>query len=158
MELGENIYVLGNWFILHFTENNGIAFGFEFAGRTGKIILTFFRIFAASLIVYYILKLIKKGYTQGFIISLSLIFVGALGNIIDSVFYGVIFKYNSFFHGSVVDMLYFPIIRGYYPHWIPWLGGNTFIFFRPVFNIADTAITTGVFCILIFYRKYLRKL
>ena len=158
MLLGENIPVFGNWFILHFTENNGIAFGFEFAGRTGKFILTLFRICAATLIGYFIIKLIKKGYSQGFIISLSLIFVGALGNILDSVFYGVIFDYDTYFHGRVVDMFYFPIIRGYYPDWFPIWKGNTFIFFRPVFNIADSAITTGVLLILIFYRKYLKKL
>jgi len=158
MFLGEEIPVIGNWFILHFTENNGFAFGIEFGGRNGKILLTLFRLVAASLIVWFIISVIKKGYSQGFVLFTSLIFAGAMGNIIDSVFYGLVFNYDTLFHGRVVDMLYFPIINGYYPEWFPFWGGERFIFFRPVFNLSDTSITTGVLGILIFHRNTLRKL
>ena len=158
MHLGEEIKVIGNWFILHFTENKGIAFGFEFAGRNGKLFLTLFRIIAATLIAIFMISLIKKGYPNGFIACVSLIFAGAMGNIIDSVFYGIVFDYEKVFHGRVVDMLYFPIINTNYPDWFPFLGGQRLIFFRPVFNIADTAITTGVLSILVFYNKTLKKL
>jgi signal peptidase II len=147
---GEQIPVIKNWFYLLFTENKGFAFGIEFAGRTGKIFLTLFRVFAATLI--------KRGFPQGFILCLSLIFVGASGNIIDSIFYGLIFNYDSLFHGAVVDMFYFPLIKGHYPDWVPVFGGRNFIFFRPVFNIADAAITTGVLSILVFHRKTLKKI
>lgn len=157
MYYGEEIHVFGNWFILHFTENNGIAFGMEFGGTTGKILLTIFRIIAASLIAWFMFRLIRQNYPAGLIISISFVFVGALGNIIDSVFYGIIFDYAPLLQGRVVDMLYFPIIRGYWPDWMPFFGGNYFIFFRPVFNLSDTAITTGVFSILLFYSKYLKN-
>ncbi len=157
MQLGEEIHVIGNWFILHFTENNGFAFGFEFGGRVGKFILTSFRIVAVGFIAYFLWRMIKQNAPNGFTLSLSLIFVGAIGNIVDSVFYGVIFDYASLFHGRVVDMLYFPIIRGTFPDWFPAIGGNPFLFFRPVFNISDSAITIGVFIILIFYRGFLKK-
>ncbi|MFC2114383.1 lipoprotein signal peptidase [Bacteroidota bacterium] len=157
MYWGEEINVFGNWFILHYTENNGFAFGIELGGKVGKLILTLFRIIAAGFIFYFLLKMIKGDTPTGFNISLSLIFVGAVGNIIDSVFYGVLFDYAPLFHGRVVDMLYFPIIKGVYPDWIPGLGGDYFVFFRPVFNISDTAITTGVLIILFFYKKILKK-
>ena len=157
MQLGEEIDVIPNMFILHFTENNGFAFGFEFGGKIGKFILTSFRIVAVGFIAYILVKMIKQNAPSGFNISLSLIFVGAIGNIIDSVIYGVIFNYAPLFHGRVVDMLYFPLIKGSYPDWFPAVGGDPFIFFRPVFNISDTAITTGVLVILIFYRGFLKK-
>jgi signal peptidase II len=155
--LDRNITVFGNWFIIHFTENNGIAFGFEMPGKLGKPLLTFFRIIAAGLIAYYMYQVILKNFPKGFIISLCLIFVGAVGNIIDSVFYGKIFKYGALFHGRVVDMFYFPVINAHYPQWFPFIGGNELIFFRPVFNLSDTAITVGVFSILLFYSNILKK-
>jgi signal peptidase II len=167
--LGEEVHVLGNWFILHFVENKGMAFGFEFAGRFGKIILTLFRLVAATAIFWYLMKLIKKGIPTGLVVSIALIFAGAVGNVIDSAFYGVLFTdsfgrvaemfpkgggYETFLHGSVVDMLYFPIINTTWPSWSPIYPGEEFIFFRPVFNIADSSISVGIGIILVFYRKY----
>ena len=172
MSIGDEIVVF-NWFILHFVENNGMAFGFEFAGEYGKIFLSIFRILAVIAIGWYLFKLAKqKEVPFGFIISISFIFAGAIGNIIDSLFYGLIFNhsfgqvatlfpdgggYAGFLHGKVVDMFYFPLINGSYPDWFPFWGGNEFIFFRPVFNIADSSITIGIFSILIFYRRYFNK-
>lgn len=153
MYMGQEIDVIGEWFKLHFTENKGMAFGIEFGGRTGKVLLTLFRLVAAGLIGYYLIYLIKQGAKTGLIVSLSLILAGALGNIIDSVFYGLVFNYENLFHGRVVDMLYFPLVEGYLPGWVPFWGGDYFIFFRPVFNIADSAITVGVLLILLFYRN-----
>ncbi len=173
MSLGDEIIVFKDWFILHFVENNGMAFGFEFAGEYGKMFLSVFRIAAVVAIGWYLFKLARKEEMPfGFIASISLIFAGAIGNIIDSLFYGMIFEqsygqvsaifpegggYAGFLHGKVVDMFYFPLITGQYPNWVPFLGGDDFIFFRPVFNIADSAITVGIFSILIFYRKYFNK-
>jgi signal peptidase II len=157
MYLGEEVSVCGNWFILHFTENNGIAFGYEMPGKSGKLFLTLFRVLAAGIIAYYLIKIIRDNLPMGFIISLCLIFVGAVGNIVDSIFYGLLFKYGKIFHGRVVDMLYFPVIKAHYPQWLPLWGGQELIFFRPVFNLSDTAITVGVFSILIFYSKLLKK-
>lgn len=173
MILGQEYKILGNWFIIHFTENNGMAFGMEFWGKYGKIFLTLFRIIAVTGIGWYINRLIKENAPKMVIISISLIFAGALGNIIDSVFYGVIFDesfyqiaefmpkdggYASLLQGRVVDMLYFPILKGSYPEWFPFWGGNRFIFFRPVFNIADSAITIGVAYILIFERSFFKHM
>jgi len=173
MPIGDEIVVFKDWFILHFVENNGMAFGFEFAGEYGKMFLSIFRIVAVVAIGWYLFKLAKqKEIPFGFIASISLIFAGAIGNIIDSLFYGLIFEhsygqvsaifpegggYAGFLHGKVVDMFYFPIINGHYPEWFPFFGGDQFIFFRPVFNIADSAITVGIFSILIFYRNYFNK-
>lgn len=172
LSLGEEIIVFKNWFILHFVENNGMAFGFEFAGKLGKLFLSIFRILAVIAIGWYLISIAKKEVPAGFVISLSFIFAGAIGNIIDSAFYGLIFShsfgqvatfmpdgggYAGFLHGRVVDMLYFPLITGNYPDWFPGWGGNEFIFFRPVFNIADSSITIGIFSILLFYRKYFGK-
>lgn len=169
MALGDEYRILGNWFIIHFVENNGMAFGFEFAGEYGKMFLSIFRIIAVIAIGWYLTRLIKQGESWGFLASVALIFSGALGNIIDSAFYGMIFDhsfgqvaafmpegggYSSFLHGKVVDMFYFPVITGTYPDWFPFWSGNEFIFFRPVFNIADSSITIGIFIILIFYRHH----
>lgn len=173
MMLGEEIKVISDWFILHFTENNGMAFGLEFAGEYGKLFLSIFRILAVIAIAYYLVQLIQKEVHRGLIISVTLILAGAIGNIIDSVFYGMIFNesyyqvaslfpeeggYSSFLHGRVVDMLYFPVINTHLPEWVPFLGGRHFIFFRPVFNVADTAITTGVFTIIFFQKRYFKDL
>jgi signal peptidase II len=173
MTLGQEINVAGNWFILHFTENEGMAFGFTFGGSAGKLILSIFRIIAVIFIGYYIYKLRKKSPHPGLLVSFSLIMAGALGNIIDSAFYGLIFNqssyhavatlfppeggYASFLHGKVVDMLYFPVIHATMPGWVPVWGGEPFEFFRPVFNIADSSITTGVFLLLIFQKKFFAK-
>lgn len=170
MTLGQSIPVMGDWFILHFTENYGMAFGLEFSGQYGKLILSLFRIAAVIFIGWYLAKLVKKNSPTGLIICISLILAGALGNIIDSTFYGMIFSesyfnriavmfpdgggYDTFLHGRVVDMFYFPVISGVYPSWVPYWGGQDFIFFRPVFNLADSAISTGVIILLIFQKRY----
>ncbi|MCQ2350358.1 MAG: signal peptidase II [Paludibacteraceae bacterium] len=137
--LGEE-YVITDWFRLHYVENNGIAFGLTFINKT---VLTIFRIVISGLIAWYIVHCIKKGESTLFIICLSLIFAGATGNIIDCVFYGIAFDYAPLFNGRVIDMLYFPLVE--------WnMGGEHYIFFSPVFNIADSAITVAVFILLIF--------
>lgn len=173
MSLGQEYKVFGNWAIIHFTENNGMAFGMEFGGEAGKLALTLFRIAAVCGIGYGVVYLIKKKYHRGLIMNLALIFAGAMGNIIDSAFYGLLFNestyyepakflpveggYAGLFHGKVVDMFYIPILQGSYPHWLPLWGGQEFIFFRPVFNIADSAISLGVIMILIYQKRYFKE-
>jgi len=173
MTLGQEIPVLGNWFILHFTENEGMAFGITFGGETGKLILSIFRIIAVIIIGFYIYRLRQRSPHPGLVVSFALIMAGALGNIIDSAFYSLIFSkssyhtvamifppeggYASFLHGKVVDMLYFPVIDTILPEWVPFRGGERFIFFRPVFNIADASISSGVFLLLIFQKKFFAK-
>lgn len=167
--LGEERRVAGSWFLLHFVENNGMAFGFEFAGKFGKVILSLFRIAAVCAIGWYLGGRIRKGIPVGLVISIALIMAGALGNIFDSAFYGLIFSesldqvarlfpaeggYASFLHGRVVDMLYMPVIKTSWPSWSPIYAGESFVFFRPVYNMADSYITIGIVSILIFYRKY----
>ena len=170
--LGHEIHVFGNWFILHFTENYGMAFGLQFAGGFGKLILSIFRIVAVIAIGYYLYLLTRRNENFGLIVCFSMILAGAIGNIIDSAFYGMIFTestwmdvarvfpseggYASFLHGKVVDMLYFPIIRGTWPSWVPGWGGQDLEFFRPVFNIADSSITIGVISLLLFQRKFFK--
>lgn len=172
MTLGQEFSVIGNWFLIHFVENNGMAFGFEFGGDYGKIFLSLFRVVAVFGIGWYILKLVKKDLPMGFIACVALIFAGAIGNIIDSAFYGLIFNdsygqvstlfpegggYATFLHGRVVDMFYFPLFSGVYPDWVPFIGGSDFQFFRPVFNVADSSISIGIFSIILFYRKQFNK-
>ncbi|MEN6589704.1 MAG: lipoprotein signal peptidase [Proteiniphilum sp.] len=157
-----------DWFRIYFVENNGMAFGIE-AG--GKLFLSLFRIIAVVLIIFYIRRLVRDNYKTGFIVCVTLVLAGASGNIIDSIFYGVIFEasypghiaslvpwgegYSSLLHGKVVDMLYFPLFSGTWPDWVPVVGGQEFLFFRFIFNIADSTITVGVILILLFYRKTL---
>lgn len=162
---GQEVVVF-NWFRIHFIENNGMAWGAEFGGKTGKLFLTIFRLFAITGIGYWLIKSVKSNAPKLLIVAISLIFAGALGNIIDSVFYGIIFNtphnttatlfanepYGKLFFGKVVDMLYFPIWSGDLPSWIPFYGGKPFTFFNAIFNVADTAISTGV-GILIFFNK-----
>ena len=166
MQLHESIEITP-WFYLYFTENPGMAFGIEVIG---KLFLSVFRIVAVLFIGYYLYKLVKENYKFGFIACISLVFAGAVGNIIDSIFYGVIFDhsfgqlatfmpegggYASWLHGKVVDMFYFPIIETNWPEWIPGIGGEHFIFFSPIFNFADAAISCGIIALLLFYGKYL---
>jgi len=157
MYIGQEFKIIGNWFIIHFTENNGMAFGLEFGGEFGKLALSLFRIFAVGGIGYGLHYLIQKKYHRGLILNIALIFAGALGNIIDSVFYGKIYGYAELFHGRVVDMFYFPIMEGHFPTWFPIWAGEEFVFFRPVFNIADAAISVGVIIILIFQKVYFKE-
>jgi len=166
--IGQEIIVF-DWFRIHFLENNGMAWGFEIGGNYGKLFLTLFRIIAIFGLGYWLYTATVRDKLSGKITAaISLIFAGALGNILDSVFYGVIFSdtfhgvakifpkeggYSSFFHGKVVDMLYFPMINTNLPSWLPFVGGTHFTFFDPVFNIADSSITIGVCILLIFGRK-----
>lgn len=156
MQLGEEIRFLGSRGMLHYTLNNGMAFGMEFGGSWGKLFLTLFRIGAVVAIGYGLLFLIKHKYHRGLIMNVALIFAGALGNIIDSTFYGIIYNYASLFHGQVIDMFYFPLLQGHYPSWFPLWAGDEFIFFRPVFNLADAAISVGVILILINQKHYFK--
>lgn len=179
MYIGEEFSVLGEWFIIHFVENPGMAFGLELGGNYGKIALSLFRIVAVGGLSYYMWTLIKEKAPKGVILSFALITAGALGNIIDSAFYGLIFNkgtiyspeigdwmryhgvaemnfdgYATPFWGCVVDMLHFPLIEGNFPDWMPIWGGEYFMFFRPVFNVADSAISVGVAMLILFFRDF----
>ena len=172
MYLGQEYHIAGDWFIIHFTENNGMAFGLEFAGEYGKLFLSLFRIVAVFGIGWYLKQLVIEKAHPLLVASMSLILAGAIGNIIDSAFYGMIFSssdfrlaeflpadggYSSLLHGKVVDMFYFPIFKGFLPDWIPFWGGDYFIFFRPVFIIADASISIGVGLILVFQSVIFKK-
>ncbi|MEB0263624.1 MULTISPECIES: lipoprotein signal peptidase [unclassified Mucilaginibacter] len=157
MFLGEEIHFLGNRGMLHYTENNGMAFGMELGGELGKLALTLFRIVAVCGIGYALVFLVKHKYHRGLVMMVALILAGALGNIIDSTFYGVIYNYAGIFHGRVVDMFYFPLLTGVFPAWVPIWGGEEYIFFRPVFNLADAAISVGVIMILLNQKRYFKQ-
>jgi signal peptidase II len=171
MTIGQELHLFGNWGLLHFIENNGMAFGMEMGGKTGKIVLSLFRMVAIAGICWFLTSLIRKKSNIYLILSVSSILAGAIGNLIDSAFYGMIFSegfsqpavlfppkggYSSFLLGRVVDMLYFPVINTQWPAWSPFRSGESLIFFRPVFNIADSAITCGVFAIILFQKKMFR--
>ena len=168
--LGEEVKIF-DWFIIHFTENNGMAMGFEFGGKTGKLFLTLFRIVAIFGIIYWLKQMLIKQAPKQVIIAIALIFSGAVGNIIDSVFYGVIFNssahkvatifpeepYGSLLYGKVVDMFYFPFFTATFPDWVPFIGGDLFRFFNYIFNPADAFISVGVFLLFIYSKQAFPK-
>lgn len=176
MTLGESIPVFGDWFRICFVENNGMAFGMQLGGVIGKILLTLFRIVLIGFIIYYINRVLlrKKDTPTGVLVGVSLVLTGAIGNVIDCIFYGQIFSASSFgmlaeflpsgggyaplMMGKVVDMFYFPLIESTFPDWFPIWGGEDFIFFRPVFNFADSCISVGVIYMMLFQYKYFSKL
>lgn len=173
-QYGQGFDILGlSWAKIHFVENEGMAFGITFGGKAGKLFLSLFRIIMVGVLAYMIKKLIEAGESLGLLVSFALIIAGALGNIIDSAFYGVFFTestyhgspaeflpggggYAPFLFGHVVDMFYFPLIDTILPDWVPFWGGESFRFFKPVFNIADAAISIGVVSILLFHRSFFK--
>ena len=175
MTIGESIPVFGNWFQICFIENNGMAFGMQFGGSIGKLALSLFRVVLIGFLIVYLRRLIKRTDTPtGVLVGLALVLVGAIGNVIDCLFYGEIFSastytqvaqlfppdggYTSFLYGKVVDMFYFPIIDTNWPEWMPFVGGEHFIFFSPIFNFADAAISCGIIALILFYSKYLNSI
>ncbi len=173
MMIGDEIPLTGKWGMLHFIENNGMAFGMEMGGKPGKLILSVFRIVAIFGIGWFLSSLVKRKANVGLILAVSAILAGAIGNIIDSAFFGLIFSesynqvatlfppeggYSSFLHGKVVDMFYFPVVNTTWPDWSPIRPGQSLIFFRPVFNIADSSITCGVLSIILFQKKMFKDL
>jgi signal peptidase II len=171
MMLSEEIY-FASWFRLHFTENIGMAFGLGLPGIWGKLFLSVFRLLAVTGGVWYLVRIIKEKAHWGFVTAVSMILAGAIGNMIDGSFYGIIFSdsynkvaqifpphggYAGFMQGMVVDMLWFPLFHGYFPQWMPFVGGEYFEFFRFIFNIADAAITTGVAVILLFNKSFFKE-
>ncbi len=171
--LGPVTNILGmKWARLYFIENEGMAWGWTFGGEWGKMALTLFRLAAVIFGSWYLTRIVKEGYSRGFIICAALIYAGALGNLIDSLFYGLIFEestysqvatifpaeaYGTFLHGKVVDMLYFPMVQTTLPSWFPFAGGKEFEFFSPIFNIADASISVGVLTLLFFQKRLLKK-
>lgn len=170
MTLHESIHIT-NWFFIAFIENNGMAYGFQFGS---KLLLSLFRIVAISALGYYVWLQVRRNARMGYVITLSLILAGAIGNLIDCMFYGLVFEmstaysvagfvpfgdgYSTFLMGKVVDMFYFPLIVTTYPDWFPVYGGEEFIFFSPVFNFADSAISVGVVALLLFFRKEISEI
>ena len=180
---GHVVNVIGSKFQLYFVENSGMAWGWKFGNELGKIFLTLFRLAAVIFGSWYLGRIVKQNYHRGFIICAALIYAGALGNLLDSMFYGIIFDkgmhydpslqdfmgysgiaqlsfhphYSSFLHGSVVDMLYFPIIHSTFPSWMPLIGGKEFEFFSPIFNIADASISVGVITLLLFQKQFFKR-
>ena len=173
MELGQHIYVIGNWFQIMFIENEGMAFGMKFGGSVGKFLLSFFRIGLFAALCWWISSLVRKSRNEdgtlarledgtpvvpnGVLFGLTLITAGAFGNIIDSLFYGLIFDYAPFMFGRVVDMFYFPIIDTTWPSWVPFVGGNDFLFFAPVFNFADSCVTVGAIYLIFFQYRFFAR-
>lgn len=172
MTINDAITVFPDWFFIHFIENPGAAFGMQIGGDHGKLILSLFRVLLSGFLIWYIGKLIKKQAPAGIVVGFGLILAGAVGNIIDSAFYGLVFSesthtqvasivpfgegYAGFLHGKVVDMLHFPLFSVTYPEWLPLIGGGQFTFFSPIFNIADSYITIGVLYLILFQRKYFK--
>lgn len=182
-EIGQHINIFGlHWAQLYFIENEGMAWGWKWGGDWGKLLLTLFRLAAVIFGSWYLVRVVRNHYSKGFIICAALIYAGALGNLIDSLFYGLIFDkgmiynaaldqyiyysgvahltthgYQSFLHGNVVDMLYFPMVHSTFPNWIPLIGGKEFEFFSPIFNIADASISIGVLTLLFFQKRLVRK-
>ncbi len=173
MQIGQHIYVIGNWFQILFIENEGMAFGMKFGGAVGKFLLSFFRIGLFAALCWWISSLVRKSVgpdgspaltstgeklvPPGVLVGLALITAGAFGNIIDSLFYGIIFDYAPFMFGKVVDMFYFPIIDTTWPSWVPFVGGNHFLFFAPVFNFADSCVTVGALYLIFFQYKFFAR-
>jgi signal peptidase II len=156
MDFNTEIHILGQHGMLRYTENNGMAFGWELGGKIGKLVLTLFRIVAVCGIGYGLVYLVRHKYHRGLIMCVALIFAGALGNIIDSTFYGLLYQNGHLFEGRVVDMFYFPLIKGTYPSWVPVWHDQYFEFFQPIFNLADASISVGVIAILIFQKRYFK--
>ena len=175
MQIGEHFNVIGNWFQIFFIENEGMAFGMKFGGMAGKFCLSLFRIILFGLLFWWISSLSRKSVTPdggkallpdgktpvvptGVLVGLTLIAAGAMGNLIDCLFYGLIFAYAPFMFGRVVDMLYFPLIDTIWPTWMPFVGGERFLFFAPIFNFADSCVTVGAIYLLIFqYSFFMRE-
>lgn len=172
MFVGQEYDIIGQWFRIHFIENEGMAYGLSFGGSAGKVMLTLFRLIAVIFGFYLLRRITRLKYHKGLIICGAMILAGAMGNLIDSMFYGLLFSastytqiaqflpagggYAGFLHGKVVDMLYFPVYEGFLPNWIPFKGGDYFVFFQPVFNISDASISVGVIAILLFQKRFFK--
>ena len=173
MQIGEHFSVIGNWFQIFFIENEGMAFGMKFGGAVGKFLLSFFRIALSGALCWWIASLVRKSVDSegksallpdgkpvvptGVLVGLTLITAGAFGNIIDSLFYGVIFDYAPLMFGRVVDMFYFPLIDTIWPSWVPFVGGDLLLFFAPVFNFADSCVTVGAFYLIFFQNRFFTR-
>ena len=173
MQIGEHFSVIGNWFQIFFIENEGMAFGMKFGGAVGKFLLSFFRIALSGVLCWWIASLVRKSVDTdgkpallpdgkpvvptGVLVGLTLITAGAFGNIIDSLFYGVIFDYAPLMFGRVVDMFYFPLIDTIWPDWVPFVGGDRLLFFAPVFNFADSCVTVGAFYLILFQNRFFTR-
>lgn len=173
MQIGEHFSVIGNWFQIFFIENEGMAFGMKFGGAVGKFLLSFFRIALSGALCWWIASLVRKSVDSegksallpdgkpvvptGVLVGLTLITAGAFGNIIDSLFYGVIFDYAPLMFGRVVDMFYFPLIDTIWPSRVPFVGGDRLLFFAPVFNFADSCVTVGAFYLILFQNRFFTR-